>query len=257
MRAQQNTLTLPFLAQKNSIELKKVCLFWHNFNYCTAEAFQRQRQQAGGVRIGNATSYLSCATRCACAYMFVCDLVFWLHREPIGLQSGRRACAVGWTLGFRQANSKQEIRKSAEQRDNDMEIRDQLTPTSGWLSCLLTDYDFLLDTSMQSMKHTLSNTTCCITHQPIQTNLSHPFTLSNTFSSWMCAIVSPTLWSFSISQEFNQQLHIGAHRLTGNGCSQPTGWTYFNTWLKWVPTQQRRWYHLLAGNYSKVGGQQI
>lgn len=33
--------------------------------------------------------------------------------------------------GFRQANSKQEIRKSAGQRDNDMEIRDQLTPSSG------------------------------------------------------------------------------------------------------------------------------
>lgn len=37
----------------------------------------------------------------------------------------------GCTLGFRQTSSKQEIRISAKQRDNVMEIRDQLTPTSG------------------------------------------------------------------------------------------------------------------------------
>lgn len=79
---------------------------------------------------------------CLLLHVCVCDTTLWLHRGTIGLQSGRRACRVGWAPeGFTQANSRQEIRKSAEQRDNDMEIRDRLTPPLG--DRLLTDYDFL------------------------------------------------------------------------------------------------------------------
>lgn len=210
---ERNKFKLLLLAT-NSIELKKVWLFWHHFNHSGAEAFQGQRQQAAGVRIGNAASSASCATWCACAYMFMCNLAFWLHREPIGLQSGRRACAVGWTPGFGQANSKQEIRKSAEHRDNDMEIRDEITPTSGWLSCLLTDYHFLLDTCMPSMKRTLSNTTHRILTNPFK-RTSRPSAHSNTLTSW-CAPQS--LPHCTLSQY--QQLQIYTHCLKSNGRNQ-------------------------------------
>lgn len=90
----------------------------------------------------------------ACTCMFgcylLCDLVCWLHREPPGLQSGRRAGGSGLDSGFRQTVSKQELRKAAEQRDNETEIRDQLTPTYGWVACLFTVYNFLFDTIVQT-----------------------------------------------------------------------------------------------------------
>lgn len=75
------------------------------------------------------------------------------YREAGDLQSGRRANGVTGLRGFRQANSKQEIRKSAEQRDNDIEIRDQLTPSPGYRTRLLTDYDFLLLQRAHTMEH--------------------------------------------------------------------------------------------------------
>lgn len=42
------------------------------------------------------------------------------------------------TVGFRQANSRQESRKSAKRRDNDTEIRDRLTPPPAAVCSLAT-----------------------------------------------------------------------------------------------------------------------
>lgn len=63
--------------------------------------------------------------KCNCDQLFhLCNAVLlhiqafsvlkW-HKEPIGIHSGRRVYTVGWTLGFRQANSNQKFKKTREQ----------------------------------------------------------------------------------------------------------------------------------------------
>lgn len=66
------------------------------------------------------------------------------------------------TPGFRQANSRQESRKSAKRRDNDTEIRDRLTPPpplfAHWLGLPFTH----THSCMRSIKNSaLPNTNCC------------------------------------------------------------------------------------------------
>lgn len=182
----------------------------------------------------------------------MCNLAFWLHREPIGLQSGRRACAVGWTPGFRQANSKQEIRKSAEQRDNDMEIRDEITPTSGWLSCLFTDHDFLSDTCMPSMKRTRSNTTRCILTSPLK-RTSRPFACSNTLSSWCAPQCLPhcTLFVNTSSSRFTPTI---SQVMDAAKTTRPN---FYDTWLKCRLKPPPGWHHLPAWSCLKEDGQQV
>lgn len=79
------------------------------------------------------------------------------------------------TPGFRQANSRQESRKSAKRRDNDTEIRDRLTPPPTAV-CSLARTSFYTHTLMHAIykklcspKHKL-----LLIHKPIQANLSRP-----------------------------------------------------------------------------------
>ena len=100
----------------------------------------------------------------------------------------------GGLSSFRQADSRQETRKAAEQRDNDMEIRDQLT-SSPWTTVLFARWlslPFFWYTSTQART------------QPVVSALTH----QRKCAVHICGI------SF-------KEVQSAAHVLpTGNGCSQ-------------------------------------
>lgn len=116
------------------------------------------------------------------------------------------------TPGFRQANSRQESRKSAKRRDNDTEIRDRLTPPTA--VCSLARTSFYTHTCMRSIKNSaLPNTNCCSFTNPFKpTSLALCF-----FSFSISQRVKTALWGW--------KLPFHAQWLTAG---RPISWTYYN-----------------------------
>lgn len=161
-------------------------------------------------------SNFSYATPFACAYMSVCDSMQRLHRQAIGLQSGRRACGRGWT--WRALSKPTAVRKSGNQqrRDNDMVIRHRLPPPQGsWPVCSQTALAFRqIPYSSRASSDLLKHSQTTSTHQSDceHWSLSHCLIIDKLHLSASPLVYFDLTWLLSaVEKRLSPTMHLDAN----------------------------------------------